>query len=456
MGLWAMGIGGAGAQVVEVPEDYATVQGAIDAVTTGGFVIVWPGTYQENLRIVDKEVHLSSVFSGYRYSASSTILDGGGAGPVIEFSGAGCAGSSVSGFTLTNGSGGYGGAIGGEGQDVLVQYNRIVKNESTSFGGAVSGINGVIQFNAIDMNHTKYAGGGLYKCNGSIRNNVISRNAVVNINSSSLALAGGGGLYKCDGVICNNYVLSNYVYAEHTGYQYPGANFSSAAGGGLDECGGTIRNNVIAYNILEAKSPAYLTYKRGTAAAFCPGIIENNTIAGSVELCKGTLRNNIHRNDSFQQILWSMTDCTTPTFSLVELDDLSGTGAGEGCFDADPEWVNPDLLDFRLGNGSPGIDAGDPDEALVDGCFPPGLGEARNDVGAFGGPGNCGWSLVREEDLGSCVLGIGEAAEEKIPGIDPNDDGVVDVSDVVRYRSQYPWVYPLMRPEPETGSGGVR
>ncbi|MHA2100651.1 MAG: choice-of-anchor D domain-containing protein, partial [Candidatus Kariarchaeaceae archaeon] len=41
--------------------------------------------------------------------------------------------------------------------------------------------------------------------------------------------------------------------------------------------------------------------------------------------------------------------------------------------------------------GSQCIDAGDPDSSYNDVCFPPSLGTERNDMGAHGGPGGCGW-----------------------------------------------------------------
>jgi pectin methylesterase-like acyl-CoA thioesterase len=37
--------------VVRVPEDFPTIQAAIDAVAEGGTVLIGPGTYQENVKI---------------------------------------------------------------------------------------------------------------------------------------------------------------------------------------------------------------------------------------------------------------------------------------------------------------------------------------------------------------------------------------------------------------------
>jgi len=56
------------------------------------------------------------------------------------------------------------------------------------------------------------------------------------------------------------------------------------------------------------------------------------------------------------------------------------------------EW-DGSSADLHLQVGSPCIDAGSPDTATAfnDRCLPPGLGAARNDMGAYGGPDNCGW-----------------------------------------------------------------
>lgn len=60
--------------------------------------------------------------------------------------------------------------------------------------------------------------------------------------------------------------------------------------------------------------------------------------------------------------------------------DYAPMVTGEGNLYADPMFVDPIGLDFRLQPGSPAIDAGDPDPGMND---PDGT---RNDIGVFGGP----------------------------------------------------------------------
>ena len=76
------------------------------------------------------------------------------------------------------------------------------------------------------------------------------------------------------------------------------------------------------------------------------------------------------------------------TFDIA-YSNIQGGFSGEGNFSSDPEFS--DDLTYALSSGSPCIDSGDPDPRFNDICFPPSMGNVRNDVGAYGGPGACEW-----------------------------------------------------------------
>src|SRR5262249_40411715 len=82
---------------IRVPQDYTTIQGAIDAAPPGARIVVARGTYYENL-VIGKSITLVS-----RAGSAATTLDGGRLGPVIFARGTGEETVEISGFTIANG-----------------------------------------------------------------------------------------------------------------------------------------------------------------------------------------------------------------------------------------------------------------------------------------------------------------------------------------------------------------
>jgi hypothetical protein len=78
------------------------------------------------------------------------------------------------------------------------------------------------------------------------------------------------------------------------------------------------------------------------------------------------------------------------SFGTIVFENRNGTPT-DVAFNifSDPLFVSE--TDFRLGAGSPAIDAGAPGAAFNDVCFPPSQGTEFNDLGAYGGPAACEW-----------------------------------------------------------------
>ena len=107
----------------------------------------------------------------------------------------------------------------------------------------------------------------------------------------------------------------------------------------------------------------------------------------------------------------------------------------DGNIDEDPLFVGVD--DFHLAEWSPCIDAGHPYASYNDACYPPSMGAERNDMGAYGGPGACGWCGDHDGD-GHASDACGgtdcndrredtyPGAEELCDGRDNNCDGQKD------------------------------
>ena len=86
-------------QTLRVPEDFPTIQTAIDAAHTGDTVSVGPGTWFVNLTLDTKEITLISTAG-----SATTTLDGGHLGPVVTITNTPGIATVVSGFTVQNGS----------------------------------------------------------------------------------------------------------------------------------------------------------------------------------------------------------------------------------------------------------------------------------------------------------------------------------------------------------------
>ena len=86
-----------------VPQDYGTVQSAINAAVSGDIITVDPGTYRENVSFLGKAITVRSKDPNDPDIVAATIIDGGRAGSVITFAEGEGNGSLLSGVTVQNG-----------------------------------------------------------------------------------------------------------------------------------------------------------------------------------------------------------------------------------------------------------------------------------------------------------------------------------------------------------------
>ena len=88
-----------------VPDEYATIQPAIDAAVDGDVVIVAEGIYFENINFKGRNIILRGTDPNNPNVVAATIIDGGRNGSVATFSSGEDANCVLNGFTLTNGCG---------------------------------------------------------------------------------------------------------------------------------------------------------------------------------------------------------------------------------------------------------------------------------------------------------------------------------------------------------------
>ena len=86
--------------------DYTTIQAGINAAASGAdTVVVAEGMYIENISFGGKNIVLTSTDPNDQVVVAGTVIDGGGSGSTVQFSGAENNSCLLTGFTITGGSG---------------------------------------------------------------------------------------------------------------------------------------------------------------------------------------------------------------------------------------------------------------------------------------------------------------------------------------------------------------
>ncbi len=100
--ILSFGITSANVGTIFVPADYATIQEAIVAAVQLDTIVVSPGTYTENIHYLGKLITITSVNPEDPEIVASTIIDGGGTGVTVTFSGIEDFRAGLTGFTVIN------------------------------------------------------------------------------------------------------------------------------------------------------------------------------------------------------------------------------------------------------------------------------------------------------------------------------------------------------------------
>jgi hypothetical protein len=337
-------------KVLRVPQEYLTIQAAIDAAQNLDTVLVSEGTYYENIKYKGKGIVVTSRYGATKdwETVVNTIVDGSTAtdknnASTVQFMNAEDSTAVLDGFTITGGTG-----------------TRWV------FGA-----------------NTPQEGGGIILAYSSaiIRNNIIRNN--MSRTAAGAITGGGGGISSMYGnpTICNNVIVSNT-----SGY---------AGGIVLNWSRGVVRNNVICHNTTMG-----LYGGGGIMIWQAPqhgGIVENNSVVNNTSAAEGG------------GIMISVTD--TSTIPVVRNNVIWGNKQASGSQVGLPEYLSYNSIEdyssgsnvsyfprfeegvFLLSGASPCVDAGDPaatcndveDPGRPGMGMPPSQGTVRNDMGAYGG-----------------------------------------------------------------------
>ncbi len=361
--LVAMSFLPASATIINVPDDYPTIQQGIDASLDGDTVLVQPGTYIENINFSARNIVVGSLFltTGDASYISSTIIDGNSWGSVVIFEYGEDSRAVIAGFTIQNGFSYNGGGIYCSYSSPGIRSNSIRDNVASNEGGGIychysdSHISGNFIFG--NQVFPQYSSGGGIHCRNSnvlISDNVISQNSTTHI---------GGGIY-CEGEELT--ITSNVI----------SGNIALSGGGGI-YC--TADAAMITYNVIHGNTSEYMG--GGIISAFGDPAIINNTVTQNLAVEGGGIYCYESNPVILNCICWA--DSASGQVSEIFLDggsqpdvtycDVQGGWDGEGNIDCDPEFCDPENGNFYLqesscciGAGEGGVDIG----ALGAGCQP--------------------------------------------------------------------------------------
>ena len=176
---------------IQVPDDYTTIQAAINASSDGDIILVGENIYNENINLNGKKITLASLFLTTNNTSyiSGTVIDGNNTGSVVTFDSGEDSTTLLCGFTIQNGLAEVGGGIFSENANPVLKNLIVRENSATTDGGGMAffGSNVSLEDLIIEENNASEVGAGIY----SVFSNLHMSNVVMNSNS---AIRIGGGI----------------------------------------------------------------------------------------------------------------------------------------------------------------------------------------------------------------------------------------------------------------------
>jgi hypothetical protein len=296
------------AEILNVPNDYETIQSAIDAAEDGDTVLVFPGVYQENINYSGKNITVTSLFSITENGdyIDSTIIDGDANGTVVTFE-------------------------NGENETAMLIGLTIRDGHSEGNGGGISCIDtnpGILNCCIIE-NQADSIGGGIYINADWLETNITGCKIVAN------SADGGGGIGVFTGtVLLNDVLLAHNVAGDSLGGAIYASWFTKLTANRV-----TIVNNVA--------EDAGSIYCWAHTVQLINSILWNDTPHEVVGYTHG----------DGDHIIFSHCDVKGDS-NGVYLINIQPLYWLDGNINADPLFVDPDSRDFSLTENSPCVDAG--------------------------------------------------------------------------------------------------
>ncbi|MFC2138848.1 sugar-binding protein, partial [Bacteroidota bacterium] len=304
---------------------FTSIQTAINATIPGDTVLVYPGTYYENIQIYNKNIVLASKYltTDSAHYINETVIDGSQNTTVLYINNCEI---EVIGFTIQNGMNQEGAGIDIHNSFAIFDHLVITENTAHNEGGG-------IRF-----------GGGI---DVIIKNSVLSNNSAGN---------DGGAIENC----CENIIIENCKFI---------SNSANRGGAILSHGQCDIKNSLISNNNSDAITGRNFQ-------------IYNSTIINNQNNAFGLWENCVLRNC----IIWNNSD--NYGFDDIQYSLIEGGYSGTGNINTDPLFIDPDNEDYHLQKSSPCINTGTPDTSglnipATDLDGNPRIYEGRIDMGAY-------------------------------------------------------------------------
>ena len=286
-----------------VPDEFTTIQDAIDETTDGDWVLVGPDTYTENITFpTDLTITVRST-----HGPGSTTINGGASGSVVIFS-TSSASSELDGFTITNGyTASAGGAAGGGIH--IYQCSPTITNC------------------IITCNITDLYGAGIYCDDASP---ILTGCTVSSNEASTFNLSLGGGMYNTNN---SSPTVTNCTYSGNTSNKDGGGMYNLNSSPTVTNC--TFSDNTSAtygggmYNAGSSPTVTHCTFSTNISTAAAGGGMYNYDSSPIVVNCifqdnidGGLGRDMVNEGSSASPIVTNCTFATDPP-SMYNLNSTS-------------------------------------------------------------------------------------------------------------------------------------